>query len=76
MRAHAAAVLGHPDTDEIGPDSAFFDIGFSSLTAVDLRNRLAAESGLTLPAMLLFDYAVPREVAVFLLDQLEVDTRV
>lgn len=66
VRAEAAAVLGHDGVDEIEEGSGFFDLGFTSLTAVDLRNRLAARTGLTLPAMLLFDHPTPGMVAEYL----------
>jgi acyl carrier protein len=66
VRAQAAAALGHPTPDEIGADRAFSDLGFDSLMVVDLRNRLAAETGLQLPATLLFDYPTPVAVAGYL----------
>ncbi|WP_438871032.1 SDR family NAD(P)-dependent oxidoreductase, partial [Paractinoplanes deccanensis] len=59
----AAAVLGLPGEDRIEPASAFREMGFDSLTAVDLRNRLAARLDVRLPATLVFDYPSPVALA-------------
>ncbi|MBW4722194.1 type I polyketide synthase [Saccharothrix obliqua] len=63
VRAAAAAVLANTDVPET---KAFRDAGFDSLTAIELRNRLAAATGLALPATVVFDHPNPTALAEFL----------
>ncbi|WP_420713027.1 beta-ketoacyl reductase [Streptomyces sp. MMG1121] len=63
VRAHAAAVLGHPTPEAVDPERGFLDMGFASLGAVELRNRLNTVTGLTLAATAVYDHTTPAALA-------------
>jgi malonyl CoA-acyl carrier protein transacylase len=63
VRTQVATVLGYRGDAQIDLDLGFLDLGFDSLTAVELRNRLRAATGCKLPATLIFDYPTPVAVA-------------
>ncbi|WP_425461783.1 type I polyketide synthase [Mycobacterium helveticum] len=61
--ANAAIVLGHPTGEGIQTDRAFQDLGFDSMSGVELRNRLSGDVGLALSRTLIFDYPTPAALA-------------
>ncbi|MGW1077987.1 beta-ketoacyl synthase N-terminal-like domain-containing protein, partial [Streptomyces sp. NPDC002537] len=70
VRTHVAEVLHHDGASAIDGRRAFTEIGFDSLSAVELRNRLNKATSLRLPATLVFDYPTPAALAEYLGDKL------
>src|SRR5262249_55587715 len=70
VRVNAAAILGHDEATAISPARAFSEMGFDSLAAVELRNRLTTVTGLRLTPTMIFDYPTARALAAHLADTL------
>ncbi|MGW0552504.1 SDR family NAD(P)-dependent oxidoreductase, partial [Streptomyces altiplanensis] len=70
VRTQAAQVLSYPDTDAVGAEKSFRDLGVDSLGAVELRNQLNKATGLSLSATLVFDHPTPSSLAEHVLGQL------
>ncbi|OBK43665.1 type I polyketide synthase [Mycobacterium sp. 1081908.1] len=70
VRSHIATVLGNTTAEAIDPDKAFQELGFDSLTAVEMRNRLKTATGLALSPTLIFDYPTPNGLAGYMRTEL------
>ncbi|MEU1133259.1 SDR family NAD(P)-dependent oxidoreductase [Streptomyces sp. NPDC005900] len=70
VQAEIVAVLGRAGAEEVPADRGFTTLGFDSLTALELRNRLSTLTGVTLSATVTFDHPSPAALARHLLERL------
>ncbi|MFE3001804.1 SDR family NAD(P)-dependent oxidoreductase [Nocardia sp. NPDC059246] len=75
VRLEIAATLGLESGNDVDPDLAFRSLGFDSLTAVELRNRVNALTGLRLPTTVVFDNPTPRALAAAIVEELAGELR-
>ncbi|MEU8824618.1 alpha/beta fold hydrolase [Streptomyces sp. NPDC048636] len=71
VRAQVASVLGHDSADEVDGERAFKELGFDSVSAVELRNRLSQSTGVALPATVVFDHPTPVAITRLLLSRVD-----
>lgn len=70
VRGEVAAVLAHNAPSDVAPQKALSDLGFDSLTVIELRNRLTRSTGLSLPATLVLDHPTPVALAAHLHEEM------
>ncbi|MEU7935205.1 type I polyketide synthase [Micromonospora echinofusca] len=68
VRTQVALTLGYAGPEAVEPTSAFKELGFDSVTAVEFRNRMVEATGVRLSAAVAFDYPTPVALAEHLLE--------
>jgi acyl transferase domain-containing protein len=63
IQAETAIVLGASAAEDMDPDRAFSELGFDSITEVELAGRLATRTGLEIPPTAIFGYPSPAQLA-------------
>jgi acyl carrier protein len=75
LRTEVAAVLGYDSAEMIDPQVEFKDLGFDSLAAVELYNRMCQTTAMRIPATMGFDYPTPEAAAQFLTDLMRAERK-